>query len=254
MADPAQAVRFTGLLTDRTALVTGAAGGIGRAIATHMSSAGARVVIADRDRAVHGAVGATKAVAALDFDATVEREVADAVSAAQATLGRIDILVASHGILTQSTMQEMTIDMWQQTISIDLTSFFLLNRAVLPGMTTRRDGRIINVASQLGIKGGRGLTHYAAAKGGLIAMTKSLALEVAHRNVLANVIAPGPVETPLFNNLDDEWRERKRMELPLQRIGSPDEVAPTAVLLASSPGGNLYTGQVLGPNCGDVMP
>ena len=190
----------------------------------------------------------------MDFDAGDEQQVRHAIGAAEDILGHIDVLVASHGVLTQSPMAQMTTEIWDHTIATDLTSFFLLNRAVLPGMLARSSGRIINVASQLGIKGGRSLSHYAAAKAGVIGMTKSLALELAASNVLVNVIAPGPVETPLFTDMDERWKEAKREELPLRRVGTADEVAPTAVLLASDPGGNLYTGQTLGPNCGDVMP
>jgi 3-oxoacyl-[acyl-carrier protein] reductase len=143
---------------------------------------------------------------------------------------------------------------WQETIDVDLTGVFLLNRAALRPMLEQRSGRIINIASQLAIKGGVSLAHYAAAKAGVIALTKSIALETADRGVLANAIAPGPVDTPMVEGIDEQWKRGKRAELPLGRFGTPEEIAPTAVLLASDPGGNLYVGQVLGPNSGDVMP
>jgi 3-oxoacyl-[acyl-carrier protein] reductase len=242
------------LLAGRTALVTGAASGIGRAIAAHYLAAGARVVLADRAETVVGAAADLGAAGGLVFEATDEQQVADTVAAATAILDRIDILVCSHGILTQSPLVQMPLAQWRETLDIDLCSVFLLNRAVLPGMLAAGDGRIINVASQLGIKGGESLAHYAAAKAGVIAMTKSLALEVSSRGVLVNAIAPGPIETPLLAGIDETWRTAKCAELPLGRIGTADEVAPTAVLLASDPGGNLFVGQVLGPNSGDVMP
>jgi 3-oxoacyl-[acyl-carrier protein] reductase len=238
------------LLDGRRALVTGAASGIGRAVAEHFIAAGATVVVADRDPAVEGVAADLGAAEGLVFDATSEQQVQDAVG----SLDGIDVLVTSHGILTQSSLAEMSTETWQQTLDVDLTSVFLLNRAVLPGMLAHGGGRIINVASQLGIKGGESLAHYAAAKAGVIAMTKSLALEVSARGVLVNAIAPGPIETPLVDGIDEDWKAAKRLELPLGRFGVPDEVAPTAVLLASDPGGNLYVGQVLGPNSGDVMP
>lgn len=244
----------TALLDGRRVLVTGAASGIGRAIATHCAAAGARVVLADRDAGVKTAIEETGALGAHQLDATDEQQVAEVVAQVEEQLGGIDVLVASHGILTQSSLVDMTTAQWDETILVDLTSVFRLNRAVLPGMLARRDGRIINIASQLGIKGGASLAHYAAAKAGVIAMTKSLALEVSSQGVLANVIAPGPIETPLVAGIDGDWKVAKRAELPLRRFGTPDEVAPTAVLLASNPGGNLYVGQVLGPNSGDVMP
>jgi 3-oxoacyl-[acyl-carrier protein] reductase len=244
----------TTLLDGRTALITGAASGIGRAIAAHYLAAGARVALADRSPGVVDTARELGTVDGLILDATDEAAVNTAVTAAADLLGRIDILVTSHGILTQSPMVDMPLAQWQETIAVDLTSVFLLNRAVLPGMLAQGGGRIINVASQLGIKGGESLTHYAAAKAGVIAMTKSLALEVSSRGVLVNAIAPGPIETPLLGGIDDDWKRAKRSELPLGRFGTADEVAPTAVLLASDPGGNLFVGQVLGPNSGDVMP
>jgi 3-oxoacyl-[acyl-carrier protein] reductase len=121
-------------------------------------------------------------------------------------------------------------------------------------MRAQRWGRIITISSQLGIKGGVGLAHYSAAKAGVLGFTKSLALEVAADNVLVNAIAPGPIETPLVEGTSAEWKRAKRAELPLGRFGTPEEVAPSALLLASDPGGNLFVGQTLGPNSGDVMP
>jgi 3-oxoacyl-[acyl-carrier protein] reductase len=242
------------LLAGRTALVTGAASGIGRAIATHFLAAGARVVLADRAESVIGAAADIGAAGALVVDATDEQQVADTVAEATAVLGRIHVLVTSHGILTQSPLVQMPLAQWRETLDVDLASVFLLNRAVLPGMLAAGDGRIINVASQLGIKGGASLAHYAAAKAGVIAMSKSLALEVSSQGVLVNAIAPGPIETPLLDGIEEDWKIAKRAELPLGRFGTADEVAPTAVLLASDPGGNLFVGQVLGPNSGDVMP
>jgi 3-oxoacyl-[acyl-carrier protein] reductase len=242
------------LLAGRNALVTGAASGIGRAIATHFLAAGARVVLADRAESVVGVASDIGAAAGLVIDATDEQQVADTVAEAAAVLGRIDVLVTSHGILTQSPLVQMPLAQWRETLDVDLASVFLCNRAVLPGMLAAGDGRIINVASQLGIKGGASLAHYAAAKAGVIAMSKSLALEVSSQGVLVNAIAPGPIETPLLDGIEEDWKVAKRAELPLGRFGTADEIAPTAVLLASDPGGNLFVGQVLGPNSGDVMP
>ncbi|MDR5712244.1 SDR family NAD(P)-dependent oxidoreductase [Nesterenkonia flava] len=253
---------YGGILSGRRALVTGAASGIGAAIAAHMVAAGAHVVLADRSESVRqgaAALGEQAAAAAaaqpeaVVFDATDEQAVESGVARAQELMGGLDVLVASHGIATQSPLAQMSLQMWNETIQVDLTSVFLLNRAVLPGMLDAGEGRIINVASQLGQKGGTDVAHYAAAKAGVIAMTKSLAQEVAAQGVLVNAIAPGPVETPLVAGLSEEWKRAKRAELPLGRFGTVDEVAPTAVMLASSPAGNIYVGQTLGPNSGDVM-
>lgn len=199
------------------------------------------VVLTDRDPRVHDRVDGAGAVAAHELDVTDESAVAAVVAQVEADLGGIDVLVVSHGILTQAPLAQMSTAQWSETLEVDLTSVFVLNRAVLPGMLERGDGRIINVASQLGIKGGASLAHYAAAKAGVIAMTKSLAPEVSGDGVLANVIAPGPIETPLVDGIDEDWKVAKRAELPLGRFGTPDEVAPTAVLLASDPGGRPLT-------------
>ncbi|WP_063732382.1 SDR family NAD(P)-dependent oxidoreductase [Streptomyces sp. RTd22] len=244
-----------GALDGRTALVTGGASGIGRAVVEAYVREGARVVIADRDapRAADAAAG-TGAAGHAALDVTDAAAVEAVTGAVEAEHGGIDILVNAAGILTEAPLTEMDPRLWSETIAVDLTGVFLCCRYVVPGMTERGWGRVINIASQLGIKGGRSLSHYAAAKAGVIGLTKSLALEVAERGVLVNAIAPGPIDTPMVAGLTADWKAAKQAELPLGRFGRPEEVAPTAVLLASDPGGNLYVGQTLGPNSGDVMP
>jgi 3-oxoacyl-[acyl-carrier protein] reductase len=242
-------------LTGRVALIVGGAGGIGAAIAAAFCAEGATVVIADRSRAAaHERATAAGAAGAVEMDVTSPASVDAAVAEVLAGHGRIDILVNSAGILTEAPLVEMPLEQWQETLAVDLTGVFLTCRAVIPHMVRRGDGRVINIASQLGIKGGRGLTHYSAAKAGVIGLTKALALEVAGHGVLVNAIAPGPIETAMVDGISEEWKTAKQAELPLGRFGVPAEVAPTAVLLASSPGGSLYVGQTLGPNSGDVMP
>jgi 3-oxoacyl-[acyl-carrier protein] reductase len=243
------------VLTGRVALVVGGAGGIGAAIAEAFRVEGAIVVVADRSaKAAQEAALAIGAAGSVAMDVTAQASVDAAVQEVLAANGRIDILVNSAGILTETPLIEMSLEQWQQTIDIDLTGIFLTCRAVVPHMVARGQGRVINIASQLGIKGGRGLTHYSAAKAGVLGLTKALALEVAEHGVLVNAIAPGPVHTALLAGITEEWKAAKQQELPLGRFGVPKEIAPTAVLLASDPGGNLYVGQTLGPNSGDVMP
>ncbi len=225
-------------LAGRRVLVVGGGSGIGAAIAQAFRAEDSAVVTAD----LRGAD--------LSVDVTDESSVAAMAEAA----GLVDVLVNSAGILTQSPMTQMSLAQWQETIDVDLTGVFLVCRHVVPGMVERGWGRVINVASQLALKGGVGLTHYSAAKAGVLGLTKALALEVAPAGVLVNALAPGPIETPLVEGITEDWKVAKRSELPLGRFGIPDEVAPTAVLLASDPGGNLYVGQTLGPNSGDVMP
>jgi 3-oxoacyl-[acyl-carrier protein] reductase len=242
-------------LADQIALVVGGASGIGAAIATAFVTEGAVVVIADRHEASgEGTIRSSGAQEGIDIDVRSPESVEAAVAGVIRRHGRIDVLVNSAGILTEAPLTEMSIELWKETIDVDLTGVFITCRAVVPHMIAAGGGRVINIASQLGIKGGRGLTHYSAAKAGVIGLTKALSLEVAPFNVLVNAIAPGPIDTPMVAGISEDWKSAKRAELPLGRFGVPEEVAPTAVLLASRPGGNLYVGQTLGPNSGDVMP
>lgn len=228
----------------RTVVVTGGASGIGAAIADGFSAQGDTVVVLDR----------TPGPGVIEVDVASEDSVRAAFAAARDRAGTIDVLVNSAGLLTESPLADMSLALWNETIAVDLTGVFLCCREVIGPMRDQQWGRIINISSQLGIKGGTGLGHYTAAKAGVIGMTKALALEVSADNVLANCIAPGPIETPLVDGISEDWKIAKRRELPLRRFGVPAEVAPTALLLASDPGGNLFVGQTLGPNSGDVMP
>ena len=228
----------------RAVVVTGGASGIGKAIAEAFTANGDRVAVLDR----------TGAAGSIAVDVSDEASVKAAFAAARSQLGTIDILVNSAGLLTESPLEDMTLAMWNETIAVDLTGVFLCCREVVGEMRQQKWGRIINIASQLAIKGGTGLSHYSAAKAGVVGLTKALALETAADNVLVNSIAPGPIETPLVDGISEEWKAAKRAGLPLLRFGLAAEVAPTALLLASDPGGNLYVGQTLGPNSGDVMP
>jgi 3-oxoacyl-[acyl-carrier protein] reductase len=250
----------SGALAGRTALVTGAASGIGAAIALAYAAAGARLCLADRsagpnlDRVIERCSDFGVEVVGAQADVAIEDDVTRMFATAQAELGPIDVLVNNAGILTECRVVDMSAAMFDEMIAVDLRSVFLCSRAALPSMLEHGFGRIINIASQLGQKGGKGLAHYSAAKAGVIGFTRALAREVGANGITANCIAPGPIETPLGGDLSDEWLETLRAGLPLKRFGQPFEVAPTAVLLASDPGGNLYTGQTLGPNSGDVMP
>ena len=250
---------MSGQLEGKIAIVTGGASGIGRAIAELYAREGATVAIADLNLEAGqalalelGSFGGSHSAHAVDVtDEHSTKALAEDVAALH---GKIDILVNSAGILTEIPFLEMEPADFDKMIAVDLRSVFLCSRWVAPFMVKQQWGRIINIASQIGLKGGHGLAHYAAAKAGVFGLTKSMALELAPHNVLVNAIAPGPIVTPLLGDLSDEWRAEKQAELPLGRFGTAEEVAPSALLLASSPGGNLFMGQTLGPNSGDVMP
>jgi 3-oxoacyl-[acyl-carrier protein] reductase len=171
---------------------------------------------------------------------------------ALARFGRVDILVNNAGIFTESLLENLSVEDWDRVVNTNLRGPFLCTRMLIGQMLERGDGRIINIASQLGQIGGESVAHYSASKAGLIGMTKAFAREVARRGVLVNAIAPGPIQTPLLDSETEEWRNAKLADLPIGRFGTVDEVTPTAVLLASSEG-SYYVGQTLGPNGGDVM-
>lgn len=236
--------RSAGPESGRAVVVTGGASGIGLAIADAFRDNGDKVAVLDRA----GGNGS------IHVDVADEASVKAAFAEARQQVGPIDILVNSAGLLTESPLEKMSLAMWDETIGVDLTGVFLCCREVVAEMRERKWGRIINIASQLALKGGVGLSHYSAAKAGVVGLSKALALELAPDNVLVNCIAPGPIETPLVEGISEDWKAAKRAELPLGRFGTPAEVAPAALLLASDPGGNLFLGQTLGPNSGDVMP
>lgn len=245
-------------LAGRIAVITGAASGIGRGIAIAFAEEGANIVVADLadESAAFETLAAIRAVGGealfIRTDVSDEESVAAMAQQALERFGRVDILVNNAGIFTESLIENMSLAEWDRVVNTNLRGTFLCTRALIGPMLERRDGRIINIASQLGQMGGASVGHYAASKAGIIGLTKSLAREVSARGVLVNAIAPGPIETPLLESETEEWRAAKLAELPLARFGRVDEVTPTAVLLASA-GGTYYVGQTLGPNGGDVM-
>ncbi|MCL5943111.1 MAG: 3-oxoacyl-ACP reductase FabG [Actinobacteria bacterium] len=248
-----------GKLSGRVALVTGASRGIGREIARLFAEQGANLCInyARSQEAAESIAEQCRSygrrVLIVQADVSQEDGARRLVESTVSEFGRIDILVNNAGILTQSLVKDMTVEMWDEMITSDLRSVFLCTRNALPSMIEQRFGRIINVASQLGQKGAPELAHYSAAKAGVIGFTKALAREVGEYGITVNCIAPGPIETDMVARITESWKEMKRSELPLLRFGTVDEVAPTALLLAAEPDGNIYTGQTLGPNSGDVM-
>ncbi|MDB5403925.1 MAG: 3-oxoacyl-[acyl-carrier protein] reductase [Acetobacteraceae bacterium] len=244
-------------LEGKHCVVTGGARGIGRAIALAFAREGADVVILDRNEEL-AAKTADEArnmgvrSAAFAADVSDEQSATAALQRAEEAIGSVDVLVNNAGISDSALLVDLSVEAWDRMIAVNLRSVFLCTRVVLPGMIGRRWGRIISTSSQLAHKGGVELVHYAAAKAGILGFTRSLAYEVAQFGITVNAICPGPIETDMSATLSEAWRARKRAEVPLGRFGHVEEIAPTAVLLASDEG-SYYTGASLNPNGGDVM-
>lgn len=245
-------------LRGRLALVTGGSRGIGAAIVRAFAAEGCDVAfchLGDEDRAAQIAseVEALRCrVYAVPCDVADEPAVIAFVSNVRQKLGAVDILVNNAGTSGETPFEEITPAKFDRMVAVHLRGTFLMTRACYPEMKARGAGRIINIASQLAYKGAPGLVHYCAAKAGIVGLTRALSREAAPHGILVNAIAPGPVETDLMAELTDSWKESKRQELPLRRFGTPEEIAPTAVLLATE-AGSFYVGQTLSPNGGDVM-
>ncbi len=247
-----------GLLEGRIALVTGASRGIGRSIALAFADEGADVAVNYRSHdkeaedVVTRILDLNRRSFAVQADVSQEQAVRSMVDRVNDEFGRIDILVNNAGFVTLAPVEQMDVSTWDEMIATHLRGTFLVTRMVLPGMLERRDGRIINISSQLGQIGREWFAHYTAAKAGIIGFTKALSREVADRGVLVNCIAPGPIETGIVPKTPGAPSKNYVDLLPIHREGMPHEVAPTAVFLASE-GGSYYVGQTLGPNGGDVM-
>ncbi|MDP9354757.1 MAG: 3-oxoacyl-ACP reductase FabG [Chloroflexota bacterium] len=250
-----------GKLDGKIALVTGASRGIGREIALAYAREGADVACnynrspAEAEQLVAEIEALGRSAIAVPADVARLDEVERMVEASLGRFGRVDVLVNNAGFATLHKIEEMPVEAWDAMIAAHLRGTFLTTRLVLPGMLERQRGWIINIASQLAYKGRENLAHYCAAKAGIIAFTKVLALEVSRRGVYANCIAPGPIETgiiPRSGPPDPEAEARFADSLPIGRVGTVNEVAPTAVFLASDDA-TYYVGQTLGPNGGDVM-
>ncbi len=247
-------------LGGKVAIITGATRGIGKEIALAYAREGAHLVLntfqlakQEQESLKEEFTSFNQKTIIIDGDITNQTTINKLTSTALEEFGKIDILVNNAGILTQALLQNMSEDTWDEMINLDLKSVFLTTRSVVNEMIKQKSGRIINIASQIGQKGGYELSHYAAAKAGVIGFTKSIAIELGQYGITANCIAPGPIETELVAGIDEDWKKNKKSELAIPRFGQTYEVAPTAVFLAADPDGNIFTGQTLGPNCGDVM-
>ena len=244
-------------LSAHIAIVTGGARGIGRAIAERLAKSGARVAVADVDEPAAARAASALAkpggrVIAVPVDVSDEGSVAAMFDGCEAAFGPCSLLVNNAGFVHQAPFEKLSAADFDRMIAVHLRGTFLCARRAIGAMLAAGEGVIVNIASQLGQIGGVDLTHYSAAKAGIIGLTKALAREVSARGVRVNAVAPGPIDTELVRGLSDEWRDAKRAQLPLGHFGEPEDVAETVAFLAS-PAARLYVGQTLGPNSGDVM-
>ncbi len=240
-------------LQGRTALVTGATGGIGGAIARALLAQGASVALSGtRPDALDALAAELGGCPVLPCDLGDRSRVEMLVGQAEAALGSLDILVNNAGITRDGLAVRMKDEDWDKVLSINLTSSFVLVRAALKGMMRRRHGRIIGITSIVGVTGNSGQTNYAAAKAGMIGMSKSLAAEVASRGITVNCIAPGFIESPMTDALNDKQKAAILASVPAGRLGQGAEIAAAAVYLASREAGYV-TGQTLHVNGGMAM-
>jgi 3-oxoacyl-[acyl-carrier protein] reductase len=222
-------------LNGLNALVTGATGGLGGQIARALHAQGATVSLSGTRATALEALAAElgERVHVLPCDLGDKAAVEALIPAADAAMGQVDILVNNAGITRDGLFMRMKDDDWEQVINVNLTSAFRLSRAVLRGMMKRRFGRIIGITSVVGVTGNAGQGNYAASKAGMIGMSKSLAAEVASRNITVNCIAPGFIESPMTDSLNDKQKEAILGTIPAGRLGGPADLAAAAVYLAS---------------------
>ncbi len=246
-------------LTDQVAIVTGASRGIGRAIALELARRGARVVV-NYNRGAQQADSVVAAITAAGGEAmAVAADVADEAAVAALTAqtlarwGRVDILVNNAGMTADGPAARMKETQWQQVIDTNLTGVFLCCQSVLPQMRAARYGRIVNIGSLAGLAGNIGQVNYAAAKAGLVGLSRSLAREVARDGVTVNVVAPGYIETDMLDGVSAALRTWALGIIAMGRFGTAEEVAH-AVSFVASPGASYLTGHVLTLDGGWVMP
>ena len=241
-------------LTGRKALVTGATGGLGQAIARALHAQGAHVALSGTRQANLEALAAElgERASPVVADLSDKDSVEGLVPAAEAAIGPLDILVNNAGITRDNLFMRMKDEEWEQVLSVNLTAAFRLSRAAVKGMMRRRFGRIVNIGSVVGSTGNPGQGNYAAAKAGLVGLTKALAAEVASRGITVNCIAPGFITSPMTDALNEKQREGILARVPAGRLGEGAEVAAACLYLASAEAGYV-TGHTLHVNGGMAM-
>jgi len=242
-------------LKDRVAIVTGAARGIGRAIAVALAREGARVAAWDLDLVqLDDLVGQVRArggeVLALSVDVTRKEQIQEAVGQVLARWGRIDILVNNAGIYEVLPVEAISEEQWDRVLAVNLKGSFLCSQAVIPAMKRQGSGSIVSMASSAGKSGGTlSGAHYAVSKAGVICLTKQLARELGPHGITANAVAPGRIDTPMIHLASDEENEAFRLRTPLGRLGTPEDVAGAVVFLVSDEA-SFVTGEIVDVNGG----
>ena len=241
-------------LSGKTAVVTGSTRGIGRAVAQALADSGARVAIVgrDRERAVAVATEVGNGAAGFACDVADTAAVSALIADVEKEFGGIDILVNNAGLTRDNLVMRISDEDWDAVMNANLRGAFAAIRAVSRGMMKKRSGRIINMASVVGLNGNKGQSNYAASKAGLIALTKSVAKELGSRSILVNAIAPGFIETEMTDAMTPEARAALNGLIPLARLGKPEDIASMVVFLASDHA-SYITGQVLVVDGGMVM-
>ncbi len=242
-------------LSGKVGLVTGGSRGIGKAVARRRAGAGAqvaRVDVVDPDELRKTADEIGGGAIAVQANVTDEAEVTAAVSQVEDALGPIDVLVNNAGITRDGLLVRMSLENWGAVLDVNLKGVFIVTKAVARGMMKRRSGRVVNIASVVGITGNAGQANYSASKAGVIGFTKTVAKEMASRNVLVNAVAPGFIDTDMTRALPEAAREMLLKLIPLGRLGGPDDVA-NAVLFLSCDLSSYVTGQVVVVDGGMVM-
>ena len=240
-------------LSGKTALVTGSTRGIGRAIAESLSAAGASVAVVGRDRAkAEEAASALEGARGFSCDIGDPASIVALVEEVEKSFGSLDILVNNAGITRDNLLMRLKDEDWDAVLDANLRGAFVAMRAATRGMMKRRWGRVINIASVVGLIGNKGQANYAASKAGLIGLTKSVAKELASRNILANVVAPGFIETDMTASMTADARAALSKQIPLERLGTPADVAGVVTFLSSEQAAYI-TGQVIVVDGGMVM-
>jgi 3-oxoacyl-[acyl-carrier protein] reductase len=244
-------------LENKIAVVTGSARGLGQAIAIKLASAGASIALCDLEldwltesEELIKKIGVD--VKSYSVNVADSNSVIDGIKKIESDFGKIDILVNNAGITKDGLLIRMSEDDWDQVLDVNLKGVFLCTKAVMRGMSKRREGSIINIASVIGLMGNAGQANYAASKGGVISFSKTVAKELASRNVRCNAIAPGFIRTAMTDALDLEIQEKMKELIPLGRFGEPEDVANVVLFLASN-SSSYVTGQVLSTCGGMVM-